>query len=143
MTSKIQTQDNNLMWDHWGSDEGEVRLDVAPEEEQDDMALIPTDHTLNLYLKEVSRVPLLTKEEERELAARHRAGRDAELRLQEQPEELDAQERERLQTVVEDGLVARQRLIRANNPLYMPADSVAKYQANDRLRILDTKTESL
>jgi RNA polymerase primary sigma factor len=136
MTSKILTQDNNQMWDRL--EEDEVRQDAAPEEEQDDMALIPTDHTLNLYLKEVSRVPLLTREEERELAARYRAGRDAELRLQEpgleQPEELDAKERERLQALVEDGLVARQRLIRANTRLVI---SVAKKYVGRGVSFMD------
>ena len=138
MTSKMQTQNNKQTWDRWGGEEGESRPDVAPEEEQDDMALIPTDHTLNLYLKEVSRVPLLTKEEERELAARYRAGRDAELVLQEhgleQPEELDAQERERLQAVAEDGKVARQRLIRANTRLVI---SVAKKYVGRGVSFMD------
>jgi RNA polymerase primary sigma factor len=134
MKSKIQTQDNNQMWDRWGSDEGEARLDGVPEEEQDDMALIPTDHTLNLYLKEVSRVPLLTKEQERELAARYRAGRDAEERLQEDEEALPAQERERLNALVEDGRDARQRLIRANTRLVI---SVAKKYVGRGVSFMD------
>jgi RNA polymerase primary sigma factor len=132
MTSKIQNQDNNQMWDRL--EEGEAHLDAIAEEEQDDMALIPTDHTLNLYLKEVSRVPLLTKEEERELAARYRAGRDAEVRLQEKQEELDAQEREQLQALVEDGLVARQHLIRANTRLVI---SVAKKYVGRGVSFMD------
>jgi len=131
MTSEFLTQDNNQTWDRW--EEDEVRLDAAPEEEQDDLALIPTDHTLNLYLKEVSRVPLLTKEEEQELAACYRAGRDAELRLQE-GEELDLQERERLQAQVEAGQVARQRLIRANTRLVI---SVAKKYVGRGVSFMD------
>jgi RNA polymerase primary sigma factor len=131
MASNTMTQDNNRMWERL--EEDEVRPETATDEEQDDMALIPTDHTLNLYLKEVSRVPLLTKEEERDLAARYRAGRDAEIDLQEQ-DELDAQERERLQALVEDGLVARQRLIRANTRLVI---SVAKKYVGRGVSFMD------
>jgi len=133
MTNEMRTQNANLDPDRWEGEEGEgtwtevgpggePRTD-APEEELDDLALIPIDHALNLYLKEVSRVPLLSKEEEVELAACYRAGRDAERRLQEQGQALDAQERERLQAAVENGQVARQRLIRANTRLVI---SVAK-----------------
>jgi RNA polymerase primary sigma factor len=143
MTDEIKIQTNNQMGDQWGAQEGDqawtdarlradAQIDAGPEEEHDEMALIPTDHTLNLYLKEVSRVPLLSKEEERELAASYRAGRDAERCLQEQ--ELDAQERERLQTVITEGQVARQRLIRANTRLVI---SVAKKYVGRGVSFMD------
>jgi RNA polymerase primary sigma factor len=79
-------------------------------------------------------VPLLTKEQERELAARYRAGRDAEERLQEDEKALPAQERERLNALVEDGRDARQRLIRANTRLVI---SVAKKYVGRGVSFMD------
>ena len=133
MTNEMQ-KDTNLTWDRWPEEGEPVRADAVQEEEQDDLALIPSDHALNLYLKEVSRVALLSAQEERELAARYHAGREAEQRLQEEGEALDAQERERLQAVVDDGRVARQRLIRANTRLVI---SVAKKYVGRGVSFMD------
>ena len=144
MTNEMQTQNANLDPDPWATEDGEgTWKDLgqgdephtdAPDEEPDDLALIPTDHALNLYLKEVSRVPLLSREEEEELAACYRAGRDAERRLREQGPALDAQEHERLQAAVENGQVARQRLIRANTRLVI---SVAKKYVGRGVSFMD------
>ena len=139
MTNEIRTQNTNQPWERWKANEGEQNwADTAPEtaaeEEQDDMALIPSDHALNLYLKEVSRVPLLTKEEERELAVSYREGRDAENHLQEQEQDLDTEERERLQAAVDKGRRARQRLIRSNTRLVI---SVAKKYVGRGVSFMD------
>ncbi|HQP46094.1 MAG TPA: sigma-70 factor domain-containing protein, partial [Flexilinea sp.] len=62
----------------------EEEIDLAEEENEiipnismDDLANIDTDDTIGLYLKEVSRVPLLTADEEVELAQRIERGRMA------------------------------------------------------------------
>jgi RNA polymerase primary sigma factor len=112
----------------------DLRLNGTSEEELDDMELIPSDQSLNLYLKEVSRVPLLSKEEERELAASYRAGRDAERSLQEASQAFDPQERERLQALVEKGQLARQRLIRSNTRLVI---SIAKKYVGRGVSFMD------
>ena len=63
--------------------EEELLAEEAEEEEEqpvadlalDDLANIDTDDTIGLYLKEVSRVPLLTAEQEVDLARRIETGR--------------------------------------------------------------------
>jgi RNA polymerase primary sigma factor len=114
MTDKMQTQNTNQTWDRWGTEDGEQAWpDARPgAEPRSDAAL----------------------EEEREYAARYRAARDAERYLQEQGQELDAQERDRLQAVIEDGQIARQRLIRANTRLVI---SVAKKYVGRGVSFMD------
>jgi RNA polymerase primary sigma factor len=90
-------------------------------EESMDLDLVPTDDTLNLYLKEVSRVPLLSPEEELRLATAYHDGRVAESQLAQNGH--DPQERDRLHALIEAGQAARQQLIRSNTRLVI---SVAK-----------------
>ncbi|HCU56929.1 MAG TPA: hypothetical protein DF984_01645, partial [Anaerolineaceae bacterium] len=63
------------------SDEDLKQEELEEEEEEvkpaDDLANIDTDDTIGLYLKEVSRVPLLTATQEVELAQRIESGRMA------------------------------------------------------------------
>ncbi|MFO7741322.1 MAG: sigma-70 family RNA polymerase sigma factor [Anaerolineae bacterium] len=82
---------------------------------------IRVDDSIGLYLKEIGRVPLLTREEEIALAKRMETGQRARARLER--DGLDAETRAALEALVKDGLAAREHLVRANSRLVV---SVAK-----------------
>jgi RNA polymerase primary sigma factor len=90
------------------------------------------DDTIGLYIKEVGRVPLLTAEEEVMLAKRMEAGKVAQEKLD--SDGLEGEERAQLRTVVQDGLAAREHLIRANSRLVI---SVAKRYIGRGVPFLD------
>ncbi len=115
-------------------EEGEIPEyeQIYEEEEEDYLDAIGMDDPLGLYLKEISQVPLLTAEEEVELAKRMEAGRAAQKELKR--DDLTPEERERLQAIVEDGLAARAHLIRANSRLVV---SVAKKYIGRGMPFLD------
>jgi len=98
----------------------------------DDLANIDTDDTIGLYLKEVSRVPLLTAEEEVELAQRIERGRMA----REELARINVSSRRRLELrrLIEDGWAAREHLITANSRLVI---SVAKKYMGRGVPFLD------
>lgn len=77
--------------------------------------------TLGLYLKEVGHVPLLTAEQEVELAKQIENGRKARERLA--GGSFSEKERKQLQATTEDGFAAREHLILANSRLVI---SIAK-----------------
>jgi RNA polymerase primary sigma factor len=112
---------------------GESEAEAEPELAIDDyLANIDTDDTIGLYLKEVSRVPLLTAEEEVELAQRIESGRSAR-------EELakgitNTRRRMELRSAIEDGWAAREHLITANSRLVI---SVAKKYMGRGVPFLD------
>ena len=82
---------------------------------------IPSTDITALYFYEMGRVPLLTVEEETELARRWRRGRQAEQRLSRNGH--DKKERASLRREIEAGYAARDHLIMANTRLVI---SVAK-----------------
>jgi RNA polymerase primary sigma factor len=82
---------------------------------------IRVDDSIGLYLKEIGQVALLTREEEILLAKRMEAGKEARARLK--ADGMDGRERTNLEAVAEDGLRAREHLVRANSRLVV---SVAK-----------------
>ena len=84
---------------------------------------ISSNDTTTLYLREMSKVPLLNKEQEVSLAKRYEAGRAAAEDLIKQDKKISAEKRSVLEDVVEDGLLAREHLIKANTRLVI---SVAK-----------------
>ncbi len=94
----------------------------------DDLANIDTDDTIGLYLKEVSRVPLLADiEEEVYLAQRIEKGRMARESLARG--NISPKRRLELRQAIEDGWAAREHLITANSRLVI---SVAKkYMGRD------------
>ena len=92
---------------------------------------IPTIRSV-LYLKEVGRVPLLTAEEEVELAQRIERGRLAREELAKG--NVSPRRRTELQRLIEDGWAAREHLITANSRLVI---SVAKKYMGRGVPFLD------
>jgi RNA polymerase primary sigma factor len=123
---------------------GPSEEDLADEEDADEdarhdlsvddnyLANIDTDDTIGLYLKEVGRVPLLTAEEEVELAQRIERGRLAREELARG--NVSPRRRRELQRLIEDGWAAREHLITANSRLVI---SVAKKYMGRGVPFLD------
>lgn len=93
---------------------------------------VTIDDTIGLYLKEIGRVPLLVAEQEVMLAKRMEAGLMAQDALDQNG--LDPEKRAELQRVVDDGIAAREHLIRANSRLVI---SVAKKYIGRGVPFLD------
>ncbi|MFH1907531.1 MAG: sigma-70 family RNA polymerase sigma factor [Chloroflexota bacterium] len=114
-------------------DELVVAEEPEPELTLDDyLANIDTDDTIGLYLKEVSRVPLLTAIEEVELAQRIERGRIAREELARG--KVSPRRRLELRRMIEDGWAAREHLITANSRLVI---SVAKKYMGRGVPFLD------
>ncbi|RME90767.1 MAG: sigma-70 family RNA polymerase sigma factor [Anaerolineae bacterium] len=113
-------------------EEGEAEKEKQEETPDDYLANIDTDDTIGLYLKEVSRVPLLTAEEEVELAQRIERGRMAREELARG--NVSARRRQELRRLIEDGWAAREHLITANSRLVI---SVAKKYMGRGVPFLD------
>jgi RNA polymerase primary sigma factor len=92
------------------------------------------DDTVGMYLKEMSRVPLLKVQEEYELATRIEDGRKARTDLQHLGGRKQSLERQRLEALVQDGLLARDHLIKANTRLVV---SIAKRYMGRGVLFLD------
>ena len=90
------------------------------EKDGDYLAYIDPDDAVGLFLKEVSRVPLLTAEQEVELAKRIERGNMASKAFVNNPQAVNREEYARL---INDGGAAREHLITANTRLVI---SVAK-----------------
>jgi RNA polymerase primary sigma factor len=103
----------------------EARETTQPREQPssggDGLRDIPSTDITALYFYEMGRVPLLTIEEEVELAQRWQRGRQAEQRLAR--DRHDKKERARLRRQIKAGYAAREHLIMANTRLVI---SVAK-----------------
>jgi RNA polymerase primary sigma factor len=102
-------------------------------EEEDLGRRAPTSDLVRIYLREIGRVPLLTAEEEVELAKSIEAGLFAEEKLARsailsRPERLD------LEQLAHDGVRAKQRLIEANLRLVV---SIAKRYVGRGMLFLD------
>ncbi|MFZ3071500.1 MAG: sigma-70 family RNA polymerase sigma factor [Anaerolineaceae bacterium] len=108
----------------------ELTEDAGP---LDDLANIDTDDTIGLYLKEVSRVPLLNDiEEEKKLAQRIEKGKIAREELAKG--NISPKKRLELRQQIEDGWNAREHLITANSRLVI---SVAKKYMGRGVPFLD------
>jgi len=112
--------------------------EVLDDEDEDDDAYdlsgVASDDTVGLYLKEMARVPLLTTEEEVELARRLEAGNAARAELARQNGNLTDEARQVLEAIVEDGKAARDHLIKANTRLVV---SIAKKYMGRGVHFLD------
>ena len=113
-------------------DEIKEIIDDSQDTTVDDLKHIDTDDTIGLYLKEVSRVPLLTAEEEVELAQRIERGRMAREELAR--DRISAKRKKELRYLIEDGWAGREHLITANSRLVI---SVAKKYMGRGVPFLD------
>lgn len=118
--------------DDLSSDEVKEIEDEAQEAPEDDLKHIDTDDTIGLYLKEVSRVPLLTAEEEVDLSQRIERGRMAREELA--IGKVSNKRRPELRSLIEDGWNAREHLVTANSRLVI---SVAKKYMSRGVPFLD------
>jgi len=127
MATPEPTEDELVAVEESGEAEQEPDLSL-----DDYLANIDTDDTIGLYLKEVSRVPLLTAEEEVQLAQRIERGRTGREELAKGT--TAPKRRLELRKLIEDGWAAREHLITANSRLVI---SVAKKYMGRGVPFLD------
>ncbi|GEM48155.1 RNA polymerase sigma factor RpoD [Deinococcus cellulosilyticus] len=112
--------------------------DEEDEEEEDeffdDIPKTVSNDPVRQYLHEIGRVPLLTLDEEIDLARRIEEGEEARKRIEAGEHSEDERKQRRLQRLVEDGQYARQQLIEANLRLVV---SIAKKYTGRGLGFLD------
>jgi RNA polymerase primary sigma factor len=117
----------------------EQAYSVEDEEEEDSkprvsLEKIGSDDTVGLYLKEMSKVPLLSVEEERSLAKRIEAGRAAKVEVNDPDVKFSKERRRELRVLIKDGEQAWEHLIKANTRLVV---SVAKKYLGRGVPFLD------
>jgi len=95
---------------------------------------VPSEDTISLYLREMSRVPLLNMEQEVNLAMRYEAGKAARAKLIKLNGSCTEKKSAELEQTIEDGLQAREHLIKANTRLVV---SVAKRYNSRGVPFLD------
>jgi RNA polymerase primary sigma factor len=115
----------------------EVRIEEDGPEAWDDLHtnddFIVVSDPVRMYLQEIGRVPLLTPQQEVELAMQIENGRRAEQRLDEEPG-LDKVERSILRASTKKGLRAAEHLVEANLRLVV---SIAKKYVGRGMPLLD------
>jgi RNA polymerase primary sigma factor len=116
-----------------GEDEDEADL-VGRRRADDEIALkAPTNDPVRMYLKEIGKVPLLTAEEEVDLAKRIEAGLFASEKLA-TSKKLTPQMRRDLEWIERDGQLAKKKLVEANLRLVV---SIAKRYVGRGMLFLD------
>jgi RNA polymerase primary sigma factor len=95
---------------------------------------LASDDPIGLYLKEMSRVPLLSAEEELEIAICIEKGRRARRKADLLQGHKAGIERRKLNSMIEDGVSAREQLIKANTRLVV---SIAKRYIGRGVAFLD------
>jgi RNA polymerase primary sigma factor len=103
-------------------------------EEFPDLDYISVDDSVSLYLKEMSRVPLLSVDEELDLAKRMERAQSARVELIKANSHLTKNRRRELEAIIQDGFVARDYLIKANTRLVV---SVARKYIGHGVPFLD------
>ncbi len=101
------------------------------ERDEIDLLAMASNDTVGLYLKEMARVPLLSTEEEIDLAMRLESGLDCEKKLAKDPYHAQA---DAWRLTVDDGILAREHLIKANTRLVV---SIAKKYMSRGVPFLD------
>lgn len=129
--SKADLDEGLLLEEDFDDDEEE--LEALPDNENRDFVAVATDDTVGLYLKEMTRVPLLTRPEEIRLAKQLVQGRAAKRRLS-QNANIKLAIRTKLEQEIEEGRLAREHLIKANTRLVV---SIAKRYMGQGVAFLD------
>lgn len=112
-----------------------VRFEEANDDYLDQRADHGTaENTTRLYLDEVGRYPLLTREQEIDLAKRIETGRLAQQELEDQNCGLADERRQELETLAVDGETARQNFTQSNLRLVV---SIAKRYHPENLELVD------
>lgn len=93
-----------------------------------------SDDTVEIYLKEMSQVPLLSVDEEIALAKRIAMGRKGQIELAKCNGRINTEKRAKLEGMVTDGLLAREHVIKANTRLVV---SIAKKYIGHGVPFLD------
>lgn len=114
--------------DEWMLENPDVATDLGYQQ------AIDTDDVVGLYLKEAGRVPLLSAEQEVDLAKRMEAAVNAQEKLERQGETLPLDDVYTLRETIADGEAAQEHLIRANARLVI---SVAKKYIGRGVPFLD------
>lgn len=109
-------------------------ISIEPGEKDSNLANIATDDLISLCLKDMSSVPLLSVEEETELAQRVYRARQAAQDLPNLRGPGAYHQRRKYQAIIEDGLKAREHLIKANTRLVI---SIAKKYIGHGVPFLD------
>jgi RNA polymerase primary sigma factor len=114
----------------------EIDDEVHGSTAKDSLKGIESDDVISLYMKEVGTIPLLTAEEEKELALDLREGNAARKRLLQG--EVDLEERADLEWKVDEGERARQHFIESNSRLVI---SIARKYLGRGLPLSDLMQE--
>jgi RNA polymerase primary sigma factor len=113
----------------------DAREQVAQQRLEDELALrAPTNDPVRMYLKEIGRVPLLTAEEEVDLAKRIEAGLTASSLLGENGRRLPPEWRLQLRRIELSGQMSKRKLVEANLRLVV---SIAKRYIGRGMLFLD------
>lgn len=113
-------------------DEEEIAESIEIEVDIDHLANVDIDDTIGLYIKEATQIPLLTANEEIDLAQRIEKGKSAREELAKG--NLSKSRRKELSDLIENGWEAREHLIIANSRLVI---SVAKKYMGRGVPFLD------
>lgn len=114
--------------------QSDTQQDDKPEEPpQVDLNEIGIDDTVSLYLKEISRIPLLRAEQEVEYAKGMETGKKARQQLN-RSSTISMSERNKLEQKIREGELCRQKLIKANFRLVV---SIAKKYIGRGVSFLD------
>jgi len=129
---KVDSPEVGLEAEQFAVANGPISEPPPIDQEMFDLSGISSDDTVGLYLKEMARVPLLSLEEEVQLAMKLCDATDAARKLRRNGHDLDT--RDELERIIENGRLAREHLIKANTRLVV---SIAKKYMGRGVPFLD------
>lgn len=112
----------------------EIEEEELPAKKIDYTVKAPTNDPVRMYLKEIGKVPLLTGQQEVDLAKRIEKGEAAAAKLASKGNKLSREEKRRLKYLVEEGQAAKRKVVEANLRLVV---SIAKRYVGRGMLFLD------